>query len=214
MGALALRKSSGYYLDEYTNKINDATQQIKNNYIYIGFLLNELSRSEQFSHEPYTISEYAENEFGFSKSLTYSMMKVAERFCDGMFVSDRFKNYGYSQLVELLPVSDNDLTEFNSDMSVREIKEKKKELHKNKNSSQFFQTSGKENTTVKEERKVNTFNEYDLTVRSEHIFASVPFYKIYDDEDVEMLQIFFGIDVKKGQSFKIVFYNASTKETE
>ncbi len=144
MGALALRQSSVYYLDEYTSKINEATQQIKNNYIYIGFLLNELSRSEQFSHEPYTIVEYAENEFGFSKSLTYSMMKVAERFCDGMFISDGFKNYGYSQLVELLPVSDNDLIEFDSDMSVREIKEKKKELHKKKISSQFFQTSGKE----------------------------------------------------------------------
>lgn len=132
MGALALRQSSVYYLDEYTSKINEATQQIKNNYIYIGFLLNELSRSEQFSHEPYTIVEYAENEFGFSKSLTYSMMKVAERFCDGMFISDGFKNYGYSQLVELLPVSDNDLIEFDSDMSVREIKEKKRNCIKRK----------------------------------------------------------------------------------
>lgn len=207
MGALALRQSSVYYLDEYTSKINEATQQIKNNYIYIGFLLNELSRSEQFSHEPYTIVEYAENEFGFSKSLTYSMMKVAERFCDGMFISDGFKNYGYSQLVELLPVSDNDLIEFDSDMSVREIKEKKKELHKKKISSQFFQTSGKESN-------INNVNEYDAVNHSERVYACVTFYKIYDDEDVEMMDAFFGVRVQKGQSFKVVFYDAGTKETE
>lgn len=153
MGALALKVNSLYYLDEYTNKINEAAQQIKNNYIYIGFLLNELSRSEKFSHEPYTIAEYAENEFGFSKSLTYSMMKVAERFCEGMFVSDRFKNYGYSQLVELLPVSNSDLTEFNSNMSVREIKEKKRELKEKYASRVSFQTSGKEDSIHTEKSK-------------------------------------------------------------
>ena len=66
-----------------------------------------------------------------------------------MFVSDRFKNYGYSQLVELLPVSDNDLIKFNSGMSVREIKEKKKVLKEKSDSRVSFQTSGKENTARK-----------------------------------------------------------------
>lgn len=208
MGVLALKSDVSYYLDEYTNKINEATQQIKSNYIYIGFLLNELANSENFSHEPYTIAEYAENEFGFSKSLTYSMMKVSERFCHGMFLSDRFKNYGYSQLVELLSVSDSDLVEFNSDMSVREIKEKKRELKEKYVSRVSFQTSGKENLIEKD------INEYDLLAHSEHVYASVTYFKIREDEDVEMMNTFFDVDVKKGQSFRVVFYDASTKETE
>ncbi len=32
--------------------------------------------------------------------------------------------------------------------------------------------------------------------------------------DVEMMNTFFDVDVKKGQSFRVVFYDASTKETE
>lgn len=154
MGALAIKSNVSYYLDEYTNKINEATQQIKSNYIYIGFLLNELANSEKFSHEPYTIAEYAENEFGFSKSLTYSMMKVSERFCHGMFLSDRFKNYGYSQLVELLSVSNSDLEKFDSGMSVREIKEKKRELKEKYASRVSFQTSGKEKGIEKEDKMI------------------------------------------------------------
>lgn len=69
---------SGYYLDVYTKRIREACDNIRNEYVYIGFQLNELNGSELFQHEAITIAEYAEMEFGFKKSLTYSMMKVAD----------------------------------------------------------------------------------------------------------------------------------------
>lgn len=212
---LALKKNVTYYLDEYTNKINEASQQIKNNYIYIGFLLNELSRSENFCHEPYTISEYAEKEFGFSKSLTYSMMKVAERFCHGMFILDEFKNYGYSQLVELLPVSDSDLINFKSDMSVREIKEKKKELKAKCFVDCSFQTSGKEyvNESSIGSERIELAEQIIAIENPKHIeneeiepYYVFDEYYVYEKLDVEAFDAYFGMKCNLGDKFRCVFY--------
>lgn len=144
---------SGYYLDVYTKRIREACDNIRNEYVYIGFQLNELNGSELFQHEAITIAEYAEMEFGFKKSLTYSMMKVAARFATTespyTCIDSSYKGYSFSQLVELLSVPDEQIVNYNPELTVKEIKE----LKKQNNTS--FQTSGMEKDTSSISLEIN-----------------------------------------------------------
>ena len=73
------------------------------------------------------IYEVAEHCFGFSKSTTANIIGVTERFGYLMTsLAPKFEKYGYSQLTEMLPLSDEQLELVNPDMTVQEIKALKK----------------------------------------------------------------------------------------
>ena len=80
--------------------------------------------------------------FGIEKSSLSHILSVYYRFADcdnGItgkiyknWIDDRYKDYSYSQLCEMVNLKDNELEYINPKMSVRDIREYKKNL-KNKN---------------------------------------------------------------------------------
>lgn len=78
------------------------------------------------------IYEFAKKRFGFGTTTTKNFLAIYDKFMitDGMNVpmlKEEFKDYGYSQLVELVSVESH-LDEFSPSMTVKEIRKKKKEL--------------------------------------------------------------------------------------
>lgn len=79
-----------------------------------------------------SVFDFAEAEFGFLKTSVKNMISIVNRFCAcygrDVLIHSEYKDYSYSQLVELCSVDDYYLSEFNPKMTVKAIREKKKAL--------------------------------------------------------------------------------------
>lgn len=130
------------HIDGYTgltNKIKSVLENIRSEFIYIGFLLDEADRFEYYLEAGFdNIYDYCELNFGFKKSSTNNFIRVYRCFGDGMFLKDNYKDYSYSQLTEMCSMTPHQLSLCSSDKTVLELRQIKR-LDK----SDFFQTSGK-----------------------------------------------------------------------
>lgn len=107
---------------------------IKNNYMRLGFHLYEMYTMRYFKDLGYfDFYECVEANFGLEKSAVSRCINVWRRFCretssgtPQIFLDDRYTDYNYSQLCEMLPLSDDQLWKVKPDMTVREIREFKK----------------------------------------------------------------------------------------
>lgn len=68
--------------------------------------------------------------FGLSRSTASRLMDINRKFCDGtMYLLDRYMDYSYSQLSEMLAIKrDDDLRMVRPDMSVRQIRDFKQRI--------------------------------------------------------------------------------------
>lgn len=123
-------------LNSTTEKINKTVSKIKDDYIYIGFLLWEVREYKFYLSKGYeSVVEYAEKELNFKKTSTYNFISVCEKFSKRhdngnptMNLDSKYKDFSFSQLVEIKTLPIEQLESFDSDMSKRDIREKKKEL--------------------------------------------------------------------------------------
>lgn len=109
-----------------TSKVRDALRKAADEFVYIGFLLDEAERCEYYKEGGYeSIYEYCEAEFGFKRSSTNNFIRVYRRFGEYMHLQERYKSFSYSQLVEMTPLDDKKLILCKPDMTVRELRELK-----------------------------------------------------------------------------------------
>lgn len=106
---------------------------IANSFINIGFRLHEADLFQYYREKGYSsIYEMAAVEFDMKKSVVSRYINVYKRFhsLEGkqMDIRARYRKYNYSQLCEMLSLSDNEIEELkiNSDMTVAEIRQIKK----------------------------------------------------------------------------------------
>lgn len=124
---------------DLTNKIRGALYDIAHSFVYIGFLLAECEAFETFKEWGYSsIHEYAFDQFGFKKSSTYNFINVCKVFSINssndvnsslpfsMNMKDNYKDFNYSQLVEMLSMSEKQRSQVTPDMTVKQIREVKK----------------------------------------------------------------------------------------
>lgn len=115
--------------DKNVQTIKEKVNGIAVNYILIGYYLNELVKEDLYKTGGYTsISELAKTEFDLSHTAINNSMGVAKKYCDeNGQLKDEFMNYKFSALVELLPVENEKVEiEYNPEMTVKEIRDKKK----------------------------------------------------------------------------------------
>lgn len=124
--------------EELTNKIKGALYDIANSFVYIGFLLAECNDYKTYLDWGYnSIYDYAFAEFGFKKSSVNNFINVCKVFSSNfsscgeplpysMILKDSYQDFKYSQLVEMLSMSDKQRLQVSSDMTVKEIREIKK----------------------------------------------------------------------------------------
>lgn len=128
-------------LARYTEKIKDRIKVIADNFFYVGYYLWEVKYFKYYLEGGYKdIYDFSEKELSFKKSSTKNFISLVEKYADysqgsypKMWMAEKYKSFGYSQLTEMLSLSPSDRDKITSDMTVKQIREKKKELNKVEN---------------------------------------------------------------------------------
>ena len=114
--------------------IYEELQRAKDSFIKIGCYLKHIKDNEMYLEDGYSnIYEFAEDKFHISRSLTIRFMNLCLEFSvnhNSPIIDDKYKNYAYSQLVEILPLKQEQREMITSDMTVRQIREIKRENKK------------------------------------------------------------------------------------
>lgn len=122
--------------EKVTEEIRSKLESTSKSFIEIGYLLKKIKESEMYKvAECNSIYEYAKMYFGLGETTTKNFIncfekygKVIHEYSFDVFeieIKDEYTNYNYSQLVELLSVPEDEIEEFDFNLSVREIKELK-----------------------------------------------------------------------------------------
>lgn len=123
-------------LDGMIESINRKLFNITHDFTQIAFYLNKIYAGEMFKDKGYSsIVDFANSEFGLSKNQTYNFLRIANEFMvPGTYclLKDEYENYNFSQLVELISLPESSRKEVDSNMTVKEIREKKKQIKENK----------------------------------------------------------------------------------
>ena len=122
--------------------IESDVMDIKKRYVTLGFHLYEMDQCRYYEDLGYeNLYECIEANFAMDKSAVSRCIGVWKAFAavdgDGsrkMWVDDRYKDFSYSQLTEMLPMSERDRYRISSDMSVKKIREVKQRLKEKKSS--------------------------------------------------------------------------------
>lgn len=120
--------SSDKTLEEATKIIKDTLETIKTEFMQIGSILKQVRDEELYKQENFkNITEYAKKTFDMGKSQVYAYIKVYE-----MYGNDtRLKGYNFTQL-RLLAENNktaNEVLEFSTDITKKELTEKLKNVH-------------------------------------------------------------------------------------
>lgn len=108
---------------------------IRRSFIRLGFHLYEFERMRYYEDFGYTsIVEFAEKNLGLSKTQVSVYKNIYLQFgfyeehssVPKMWLDDKYKQYSYSQLREMLSMSEENRKQVNPDMSIEQIRELKK----------------------------------------------------------------------------------------
>ncbi len=110
--------------------VHEDLAQVKQPHFDIAWRLSEAKRlgyAEQLGYK--NIYELGEVEFGFKRSSTAAYIAVDEQFLSNRVghVQERWRNYSFSQLVEMLPLDDYDRTLVQPDWTVKQIRQWRKD---------------------------------------------------------------------------------------
>jgi hypothetical protein len=110
-----------------TNRIHSYLNNVMENYLMIGHELNKVESNKSYlANEYISVIEYAEKEFQLSTTTIRNSMAISNKFCNSYGqLTDKYKDFSYSQLVELLSVDQLELDNFKPAMTVKTIRSEK-----------------------------------------------------------------------------------------
>lgn len=109
--------------ESFVKYIHEDLLQIKHPHFDIAFRLAEAKRQGFAEELGYAnIYDLSEKEFNFKRSSTAAYIAVADRFMNGNQLLAQYAKFSYSQLVEMLPLSDYDCGRIKPDMTVKQIR--------------------------------------------------------------------------------------------
>lgn len=143
LNIIDLRKLSGFVPEgvdaDFVNicKVIDRNiTRINDSFLNIAYLLHELKKFSWSNFSRYGCSDFydfSKSRFGLGVTTTKNFLAIYDKFviddCGEIpMLKEEYKDYGYSQLVELASVEASQLDEFSPEMTVKEIRKKKKQL--------------------------------------------------------------------------------------
>ncbi len=124
-------------LTEKTQRIFELGRSVSKAFVEIGYLLREINNKNLIrfacikSQTFLDMGDYGFKVFGFQKSTTYNLMRIVEVFGDREGgLSEGYRDYSYTQLVNLLPFTGYERKMFTPEATVVEIKELRAGLKK------------------------------------------------------------------------------------
>ncbi len=118
------------------NYVKQDIADVKKRYMSLGFHLHEMEMRRYHEELGYdNFYECIEKNFHMDKSAVSRVISVWNEFCSKddadsrkMWIDDRYEKYSYSQLVEMLPLKEQERRRVTSDMTVSQIRNYKKSL--------------------------------------------------------------------------------------
>ena len=111
--------------------IHTSLATMARSYVAVGFYLRMIKDQGGYEEEGYkSIHELAETEFGMKRQTADHCMRINERFSADSYspvVDEKYKEFKKSQLQELLYFSDEEIQEIKPEMTVKQIREMRKE---------------------------------------------------------------------------------------
>ena len=148
--------------------LDEAYDEVCGNFLKISALLTSIvANTNDFKiFGCKDIFEFAEKRWDYGSTSVKNFLSIGLKFMEGAELLPGYETYSYSQLVELLPVPEDMLHEFNAGMTVAEIRRKKKDLLE----------------APKEEKESKPKKESDLDVFKTNLKVFFYSYRIpYDD---------------------------------
>ncbi len=113
------------------DSISDSITSVAESFVSIGRDLSMIKKDKLYTIDGYKdIYEFAKAKFGFGNTSTKNFINVYTKFGDTeasyACLKDEYEKYSLSQLIELLPVSDEDIKKYTPDQTVTQIREVKK----------------------------------------------------------------------------------------
>lgn len=126
-----MEKAGEWYL---ATTYNDAKKIIRinirgmaKNFIAVGFYLKHIRDNRMYEEDGCTsIWDFADDQYGISRSTASRWISMNDRFSENgnsPNLSDAYKDFGKSQLQEMLYLPDGKLEEVTADMTVKEIRQ-------------------------------------------------------------------------------------------
>ena len=115
--------------------IKNDIQDIKTRYIALGFHLSEFDRNEYYKEFGYSsLDSFVLANFNIDNKGLSRILSVYNKFGEPykMFISEKYSLYSYSQLSEMVTLKEDDLKNITPAMTIRDIREYKKSLKKEK----------------------------------------------------------------------------------
>lgn len=116
--------------------INVDIQNIKKNFISLGFHLVECRDNQYYKDFGFdNFYDFVEKNFHMEKSAVSRHINIFMKFSQSsnngvpymMYLDDKYKKYSYSQLSEMLQLNDDQIKQIKPEMTIKEIRELKKE---------------------------------------------------------------------------------------
>lgn len=111
--------------------IYDELQKTRKSFIKIGWYLKHINETAMYEEDGYTnIYEFAQDKFNISQPTATRFINLCTEFSvghDSPELDERYLDFSVSQLFEMLPMKQEEKEQITSDMTVKEIREIKKE---------------------------------------------------------------------------------------
>lgn len=110
--------------------ISKCMDNVKGSYLKIGLALIKIHKGNMYVLDGYkNITDFSEGVFGLPRATTNNSMNIVKKFCDDgkATLMDTYKDYNFTQLVEMIPMSDELLEQCNPTMSAQQLRELKKQ---------------------------------------------------------------------------------------
>lgn len=120
-------------LDDKVESINKRLRNITDNFCLVAYEMYQIYLSDEHKNAGYSnFTSFSKDKFGLGTSQTYNFIKLAEHCIDENHkLKDEYSDYNFSQLVEILALPESKREEVTPDMTVKQIRQVKKESKSN-----------------------------------------------------------------------------------
>lgn len=123
-------------LEQLEESIRSSVKHINGKFVFIGHLLQRIEEERLFRNTYSGVADkycadvyrYAFVRFGLKKTTTFNLIAVAKEFASFGELNKKWKEFSFSQLVELLPMSETDRAKVKPEMTIKQIRELKNTL--------------------------------------------------------------------------------------
>ncbi len=165
---------------ESVNCVQLCLNRIKDNFVSISIYLSKIAKYETAIQQSgcKDIYDFCEKKFGFGRTTTKNFLAINNKFISNDCLIEEVKDYNYSQLVELSSVEYDYLEEFSPDMTIKDMRKKKKSLETDNiseiqvESEEYINTDIIIDNTASEEKEINVINSNTRIIFDDFINAN------------------------------------------